>query len=65
MKLRFYCDNKDCAKEKSKPYEYEIPIEAAMEENDIAHIFCPRCKHVLKRVQSIEEKTLHQPTEDV
>ena len=52
MKLEFFCDNKDCVKVESKPYEHEILIEAVMDEKNIAHIFCPRCKRVLKRVQS-------------
>lgn len=53
MKLKFYCDNKKCEKENSELYEYEILIEAVMDENNFAHIFCPRCKRVLKQVQSI------------
>jgi hypothetical protein len=53
MKLKFYCDNKDCAKKNSKQYEYEILIEAVMDENNIANIFCPRCKRSLTQVQSV------------
>ena len=53
MKLKFYCDNKDCTKKYSKQYEYEILIEAVMDENNIANIFCPRCKRPLIQIQSV------------
>lgn len=53
MKLQLYCDNNDCLKEESKRYMYEILIEAVMDVDNIAHIFCPRCKRVLKRAESV------------
>ena len=50
MKLKFCCDNKDCTKKYSKQYKYVILIEAVMDENNIANIFCPRCKRPLKQM---------------
>lgn len=57
MKVEFYCTNKDCTKEGSKPYILEIHCEV-FDENTVATSFCPYCKDTLKQMQLSEDKTL-------
>jgi hypothetical protein len=48
MLLRFYCPNKDCRNKDSKPYFLNISS-AALYDNEIGELFCPRCKRKLMR----------------
>ena len=50
MSTKFYCSKKECAKKESETYILELPEEAVMDDSNVAHIFCPRCKSVLTRI---------------
>ena len=38
-----YCANKRCSYSGSEPYHIRIPIEAIMDENNVATSYCPYC----------------------
>lgn len=48
MLLRFYCANKACSNKELKPYFLNISS-ADLYDNEIAALYCPRCKRKLIR----------------
>ncbi|MCP4748113.1 MAG: hypothetical protein GY874_18560 [Desulfobacteraceae bacterium] len=50
MKLRFKCTNHQCCGENKIEQQLDLPLELVMDENNIAVIFCPKCKQKLKQI---------------
>ena len=58
MKRKFRCINDECSHGKDANSVIEIDQEAWMDENNIATMFCPRCKKELVAYdEKVSEKT--------
>jgi hypothetical protein len=44
MKYIYTCNNKACAEKEGTIFQLEIPGEAVMDENNVAMLFCHRCR---------------------
>lgn len=51
MKLKYKCTNGACRKSGEREKRLSIPAEIAMDDKNIAVMFCPKCKRELKRTQ--------------
>lgn len=44
MKIKYYCTNQDCKATPSGAPVLELDLDAVMDENNLAQMFCPYCK---------------------
>jgi hypothetical protein len=54
--MRCYCLYRRCTFEGTKPYVFNLPHEALMDEHNIATVFCPHCQSKLM-VKASDELT--------
>lgn len=51
METKFYCTNPECTDNKEEAYVKVVNQESVMDEQNMAQMFCPRCKARLEPVK--------------
>jgi hypothetical protein len=62
MKLEYTCTNRACPEKDKNQYRLALPAELAMDDHNIADIFCPKCKRMLVRTGQNEKGHLQTGT---
>ena len=57
MEKKFICTDKACIKKHKEPYIKVIEVEGIMDEQNIAQMYCPRCKSPLIPCETTPEET--------
>ncbi len=53
--MEFHCTDEKCLRAQQVPYRLSIPIEAIMDEVNIAAPFCPHCNSPLTKSKQNED----------
>ncbi len=48
MTTKFYCNSATCTHREKGPFVFELAQEAVMDGNNLATIFCPRCRKPMR-----------------
>ena len=51
MKRKYICTNDLCREKNKRGYRLALPDEVVMDDQNIAVIFCPKCKRKLKQIK--------------
>ena len=51
MKLKFKCTNELCRRKNNHRHRLVLPDELVMDDQNVAVMYCPKCKRKLERVK--------------
>lgn len=51
MTLKYECTNEGCREKNERRHELDLPAELVMDEQNVAEMYCPKCKRKLKPIK--------------
>ena len=51
MKLKYECTNDWCRRKNDHQQQLDLPAELVMDEQNVAEMYCPKCKRKLKKIK--------------